>query len=81
MYDTIIMIPGRPENILKPVSKWVFSIRILGSINMQTQINANKQVTEVAKLVFFIGYYQKQNKNKRQYVFKQPISHVGRAYK
>ena len=42
MHNPIIMISVRVENILKPIAKWVFSIGILGSIDMQAEINANQ---------------------------------------
>jgi hypothetical protein len=37
---------------------------------MQAQINANEQVTQIAKLVLFIGYNQKEYENECQYIFQ-----------
>lgn len=70
MYDTIIMIPGQMKYIFKPVAKWILGISIFRPINMQAQINANEQVTQIAKLVLFIGYNQKEYENECQYIFQ-----------
>ena len=70
MHDPIIMIPGHIKSIFKPVSKWIFSISVLRSVNMEAQINADKQIAKVAELVFFIAYDQEGYKNKGQCVFE-----------
>ena len=70
MDDTIVMVPWQVKNIHKPVAKWIFSIGILRAIYMQAQINANKQITKIAELMFSVGDNEKDRKNKRQGVFE-----------
>jgi len=58
------------KNIHEPVAKRVFSIGVFGSVHMQTQVNANKQITKIAELMLFKSYDQEGYKNKGQCVFE-----------
>ena len=48
---------------------------------MQAQINANKQITKIAELVFFIAEDQEEYKNKSQRIFQEPVSGIGSTNK
>jgi hypothetical protein len=44
--------------ILQPIPERILGIGILGSINMQTEINTYQQVTEVTELIFPVSDHQ-----------------------
>ena len=79
MYNTIILVSRSMKNVLEPVSKGIFGIGVLRSINVEAQVNTNLQVTQIAELKFSIGQYQKGYKNKSQRVFQEPILYIGGA--
>ena len=64
MHYAVIMISCHMEVILQPITEWIFGICIFRAVNMQAEVNTDKQVTEVTEDVLPVGNNQKENKNK-----------------
>jgi hypothetical protein len=44
---------------------------------MQAQVQTDEQITQIAHLKFFKAEQQEQYKQKRKYIFHNPVAHIG----
>lgn len=77
--DPVVGVPLQPHNILDPVSKGRFGIRMLRTKDVQTDVDKGQRVGEVAEAEATVRADQDAEEDHRQDVLDDPVRKVRRV--